>query len=88
MNTQRTIEIFSAGCGICQDTIQLVNEMACPSCEISVLDMHDKTVAKRARALGVKSVPAVAIDGVLADCCIGRGIDRDTLARHGVGQPR
>lgn len=88
MTTLRTIEIFSAGCGICEDTVQLVNEMASPSCEISVLDMHDKAVAKRARALGVKSVPAVAIDGVLADCCEGRGVDSNTLARHGVGQPR
>lgn len=87
MNTRRTIEIFSAGCGICDDTIKLVNEMACPSCEISVLDMKDKHVASRARSLGIKSVPAVAIDGVRADCCSGRGVDRDTLSRLGVGDP-
>lgn len=87
MATKRQIEIFSAGCPVCQETIELVNDMACPSCEISVLDMQDKAVAKRARSLGIKSVPAVAIDGQLADCCAGRGVDKDTLRRSGVGQP-
>lgn len=87
MSTKRKIEIFSAGCSVCDETIDLVNEIACPSCEISVLDMKDETVAERARSLGVKSVPAVAIDGRLAGCCTGRGVDKHTLAQSGVGQP-
>jgi glutaredoxin len=87
MTTKRQIEIFSAGCPVCQETIDLVNEIACPSCEISVLDMQDKAVAERARTLGIQSVPAVAIDGQLADCCTGRGVDKDALRRSGVGQP-
>ena len=87
MATKRQIEIFSAGCSVCQETIDLVNEMACPSCEISILDMQDQAVAERARTLGIKSVPAVAIDGQLADCCTGRGIDEDILRRSGIGQP-
>ena len=72
MATKRQIEIFSAGCLVCQETIDLVNEIACPSCEISILDMQDRTIAARARTLGIKSVPAVAIDGQLADCCAWR----------------
>jgi glutaredoxin len=87
MVAKRQIEIFSAGCPVCEETIDLVNEMACPSCEISVLDMQDETVAERARSLGVKSVPAIAIDGQLADCCQERGVDKETLSRSGVGQP-
>jgi len=87
MAAKRKIEIFSAGCSVCDETIELVNDIACPSCEISVLDMRDETVAKRARSLGVRSVPAVAIDGRLAGCCAGRGVDRDTLKQSGVGQP-
>ena len=86
MATKRKIEIFSAGCSVCDETIEMVNDIACPSCEISVLDMHDKAVAKRARSLGVKSVPAVVIDGRLAGCCAGRGVDQDTLKQSGVGQ--
>jgi hypothetical protein len=29
----------------------------------------------------------VVIDGQLADCCAGRGVDEETLRRAGVGQP-
>ncbi|NIP72349.1 MAG: hypothetical protein GWO16_04670 [Gammaproteobacteria bacterium] len=87
MTDQRQIEIFSAGCPVCQDTIDLVNRLACPSCEISVLDMHDQAVAERAAQLGIRSVPAVAINGKLADCCAGRGVDEDTLRAAGLGQP-
>jgi len=87
MAKKRTVEIFSAGCAICRDTIDLVNEIACPSCEISVLDMQDHTVAERAQQLGIKALPAVAVDGQLADCCSGRGVDKDTLRQAGIGQP-
>jgi glutaredoxin len=87
MATKRQVEIFSAGCPVCQETIDLVNEIACPSCEISILDMQDQTVAERARTLGITSVPAVMIDGQLADCCAGRGVDKDTLRQSGIGQP-
>lgn len=87
MTTKRQIEIFSAGCVVCKETIDLVTQIACPSCEISVLDMQDAVVAERARKLGVTSVPAVVVDGQLADCCAGRGIDEDSLRRAGVGQP-
>lgn len=87
MATKRQIEVFSAGCPVCQETIDLVNQIACASCEISVLDMKDQAVAARARTLGIESVPAVVIDGQLADCCTGRGVDEATLRRAGVGQP-
>ncbi len=87
MATKRQVEIFSAGCPVCQETIDLVNEIACPSCEISILDMQDQAVAERARTLGITSVPAVMIDGQLADCCAGRGVDKDTLRQSGIGQP-
>jgi glutaredoxin len=87
MNAKRTIEVFSAGCPACQETIDLVNRVACPSCEVSVLDMNDPQVAKRAKDLGVRSVPAVVIDGKLADCCAGRGPDEATLRSAGLGQP-
>ncbi len=87
MITTRTIEIFSAGCPACEETIQLVNRVACPSCDVSVLDMRDAEVAARAKKLGIRSVPAVLIDGELAGCCAGRGPDEATLRAAGLGQP-
>jgi hypothetical protein len=53
----------------------------------SVLDMHDPQVAGRANGLGIRSLPAVVIDGKLADCCTGRGPDEATLRAAGLGQP-
>ncbi len=87
MNTKRKIEVFSAGCPACEETIELVNRVACPSCEVSVLDMTEPEVADRAKRLGVRSVPAVVIDGRLADCCAGGGPREATLRAAGLGQP-
>jgi len=83
----RKIEIYSAGCGVCQETINLVKSLACPSCDVSVLDMNDASVVDQAKQLGIKSVPAVVIDGRLASCCGGRGPDAETLKSAGLGQP-
>ena len=87
MATKRTIEIFSAGCAVCDETVTLVKQIACPSCEVTVLDMRNPDVARRAKSLGVRSVPAVVINGQLADCCAGRGPDEATLRAAGLGQP-
>jgi hypothetical protein len=52
MATKRTIDVFSAGCPACQDAVALVQRAACPSCEVTVLDMNDPQVANRAKRLG------------------------------------
>lgn len=82
----RKVEVFSAGCPVCQDTIDLVTRLGCSSCEIVVLDMHKRSVAQRAQQLGVRSLPAVAINGELAACCAGQGPDENTLRTAGLGQ--
>ena len=87
MSTRRKVEVFSAGCPVCQETIEMVNRAACPSCEVSVLDMRDPDVASRARSLGIRSLPAVVIDGKLAGCCADRGPDEAALRASGLGQP-
>jgi len=68
-----------AACPACEETVALVNRVACSSCEVSVLDMSQPEVAERAKSLGIQSVPAVAIDGKLASCCTGHGPDEATL---------
>ena len=87
MSDKRKVEVFSAGCPVCDETIEMVKRLACPSCEVSVLDMNEPEVASRAKGLGIGSVPAVVIDGKLAECCAGRGPDEATLRAAGIGQP-
>ena len=84
---KRKIEIFSAGCAICKETVQLVKRISCTSCEVTVLDMNESVVASRAKSLGIYSVPAVVIDGTVASCCAGRGPDEANLRAAGIGQP-
>jgi hypothetical protein len=86
MNGKRKVEVFSAGCAVCDETIAMVRRVACPSCEVTVLDMQDPEVTRRARSLGIRSVPAVVIDGTLAACCSGHGPDEATLRAAGLGQ--
>lgn len=85
MTDKRMIEVFSAGCSICDETIQLVNQLACSACEVSILDMKDPDVITRAKKLGVRSLPAVAVNGVLASCCAGRGPEASELRAAGIG---
>ena len=87
MSAKRKVEIFSAGCSACQETIRMVESIACGSCDVEVLDMHRGEVATRASQLGIRSVPAIVVDGMLADCCAGRGPDETSLRRAGIGAP-
>jgi hypothetical protein len=82
---KRTIEVFSAGCPACEEAIDLVNAVACPYCEVSVLDMRDATVARRASDLGISRVPAVVVNGVLAECCAAAGPSEAGLRAAGIG---
>jgi glutaredoxin len=88
MSNKRTVEVFSAGCPACEPTVQLVKSIACPSCDVQVLDMNQPAVAAKAKQYGVKTVPAVVIDGKLASCCAGSGPNEQTLRAAGLGVPR
>jgi glutaredoxin 3 len=82
----RKIEIFSAGCAVCDEAVAQVKAAACPSCEVSVVKMSDTRIAARAKSLGIRSLPAVVIDGKLASCCTNGGINLDVLRSAGLGR--
>jgi hypothetical protein len=56
MAAKGNVEVFTAGCPVCDETVALVKRIACPSCAVAVLDMNDPNVAKRAAAMGIRSV--------------------------------
>lgn len=88
MSDKRKIEIFSAGCPACEEAVKAVNEIACPSCEVEVLDTHQPEVTARAAEYGVRGVPAVVVDGKLASCCCALArVDEAALRASGVGTP-
>lgn len=76
MATRHTIEVFSAGCPACDEGIKVVREVIGKEHEIKVRDMRsDKAAQDRARQLGIRRVPAVVVDGKLAQCCDSRPVD-------------
>lgn len=87
MAEKRKVEIFSSGCMICNKAVEMVKGLTCESCDVTVLDMSDPEVVKRAEELGIQSVPAVVVDNKLVDCCSGKGLDEETLRASGIGQP-
>ena len=82
----RTVEIFIAGCEICTELVELVRSTACPSCTVTVHNMHDATVVDRAREIGVRSVPALVVNGAIVRPGAG-GYDRQALLATGIGSP-
>ncbi len=87
MSQQKKVETFSAGCSLCTETVERVRRLAGPSCTVSVLDMRQESIARLAKAMGIRTLPAVVIDGTLAACCQGQGPNEATLRAAGLGQP-
>lgn len=88
MTEKRKIEIFSAGCVFCEETVNLIKSMACDSCDVEVLDLNDEDVVERARNYGIKRFPAVVIDGNPKILCPGCENDEKALREAGVGVPK
>ncbi len=85
VTTNRTVEIFSAGCRTCQRTIDQVRKQIDPRHDIVVHDMHnDKGATDKAEALGIHTVPAVVVDGSLLACCKNTGPSLRELQEAGV----
>ena len=74
----KKIEVFSAGCATCKETIEIVKRLAGKH-EVVIHDMNKSEVASKAKSYGIRSVPAVVIDGKLASCCAGRGPEEHVL---------
>ena len=81
MAQRRKIEVFTAGCPACTEAVELVKFLAGIEHDIEIRDMHDPAVAVVAASHGIRSLPAVVIDGQLADCCAERGPDEATLTQ-------
>lgn len=85
-SVKRQVEVFVAGCPLCKEVATLVKGLACPSCEVVVHDLRaDGEAVRRARGYGVNAVPAVVVDGRLAECCTRSTVSEAVLREVGVG---
>ena len=84
MSKKRKVEVFTAGCLLCDETVELVQKLSCPSCDVTIYDLRDKGMDK-AREYDVNSIPTVVVDGKILDCC-ARGKPSETdLKAAGIG---
>lgn len=88
---KRSVEVFTAGCPVCDPVVQMVKDLACDQCEITIYDLikqcDDKVCLSKVEAYQIKKVPSVAVDGKLLNCCVDESISKDELIKAGIGQP-
>jgi len=86
---KRTVEVFTAGCPVCDPIVKLVKETACDNCDITIYDLvkqcEEKVCIDKVKSYGIKSVPSIVVNGKLLDCC-STGITKADLENAGIGQ--
>lgn len=86
MAGKRKVEVFVAGCPLCDETVKLVKELSCPSCDVTVYNLQKEGMDK-AKEYGVNSVPTVVVNGKIAECCIRKKPTAADLKAAGIGTP-
>lgn len=84
MTEKRKIEVFVAGCPLCEETARLVKDNTCPSCELTVYDLNTNGMEK-AKEYGVHSVPTIVVNGKVLDCCARDKPTKESLKAAGIG---
>lgn len=82
----RVIEVFIAGTPLCKDAVALVRRLAPGGVEIRAMDLRtDVRAQQKARMYGLKSFPAVVVDGTLFEGGAS-GVDEVGLRQLGLGK--
>jgi len=87
---KRKVEVFTSGCFLCDEAVQLAQGLACPNCAVTVYNLADPCESKvcidKAKAYGVNAVPALVVDGKLVECCERNKVNREALVAVGIGR--
>jgi hypothetical protein len=87
MTQKRKVEVFTAGCPVCQDVVDTVNDLVCPDCDVTMYNLNKNEGVEEAKAYGVTALPSVAVNGQLLECCKRGPITREELQTAGIGKP-
>ena len=66
MTGKRKIEVFTAGCSLCEDTLRLVKD-AVASCGCDVIERRcpPQQMCEEGKAYGVRAMPTVVVNGAI-----------------------
>ena len=88
---KRKVEVFTAGCPVCDPAVKMVRELVCPSCDVNVHDLNKGCETDECRMeaqnYGIKTVPAVVVDGKVCSCCENSGVNIEDLKAAGICTP-
>lgn len=62
----KRIEVFTADCPLCKDTLEIIKKEACRECEIIERKCTGGECCQPAKDYGIKAVPTVVVDGKIA----------------------
>ena len=66
MAGKRKIEVFTAGCSLCNDTLRLVKDVvASCGCEVVERRCPPQQMCEEGKAYGVRAMPTVVVNGVI-----------------------
>ncbi len=86
---KRRIEVFTAGCPVCNPVVDLVTSLANEQYnEVIIYDLvkqcETKECVSKVAEYGIKRLPAIAVDGQLLSCCKNNGITKEDLINAGI----
>lgn len=84
---KRKVEVFTAGCPVCTDLVDLVKATACPDCQVIIYHLNQGQGVEEAKRYGITAVPAVVVEGKLLDCCRRAHVTKHDLEAAGIGKP-
>jgi glutaredoxin len=86
--SNRKVEVFTAGCPLCEDAVRMVRELVCECCDLEIIDLNKgcRSCLNRASAYGIHHVPAVVVNGKLVGGSVQQPITREALVAAGIGQ--
>lgn len=84
---KRKVEVFTAGCPVCTDLVDLVKATACPNCEVTIYNLSQGRGVEEAKKYGIAAVPAVVVEGKLLECCKRAHVTKHDLEAAGIGKP-
>ena len=66
MAGKRKIEVFTAGCSLCEETLRLVKDaVASCGCEVTERRCLPQQMCEEGKAYGVRAMPTVVVDGAI-----------------------
>ena len=66
MAGKRKIEVFTAGCSLCDDTLRLVKDaVASCGCEVTERRCPPQQMCEEGKAYGVRTMPTVVVNGAI-----------------------